>query len=77
MSFFFSVLHIGLSLKSFICRLLNKIFTYLFLVVLALLCCIQAFSRCGEWGLLSSCGAQASHGGFASPVADSGGRGLQ
>ena len=24
-------------------------------------CCAQAFSSCGEQGLLSSCGAQASH----------------
>ena len=25
--------------------------------------CVQAFSSCGEWGLLSSCGEQASHCG--------------
>ena len=24
-------------------------------------CCMRAFSSCGEWGLLYSCGAQASH----------------
>ena len=31
----------------------------LFLVALDLRCCARAFSSCGEWGLLSSCGAQA------------------
>ena len=25
---------------------------YLFLAVLGLHCCVQAFSSCGEWGLL-------------------------
>ena len=29
--------------------------------VLDLCCCIQAFSSCGEWGLLSSCSTWASH----------------
>ena len=33
---------------------------YLFLTVLGLHCCTQAFSSCGEQGLLSSCGARAS-----------------
>ena len=33
---------------------------YLFLVALGLRCCVWAFSRCREPGLLSSCGAQAS-----------------
>ena len=33
----------------------------LFLVVLDLLCCVWTFSSCGEQGLLSSCGAQASY----------------
>jgi len=28
--------------------------------VLGLFCCVQAFSSCGEWELLSSCNAQAS-----------------
>ena len=38
---------------------------YLFLAVLILCCCMQAFSSCGEWELVPSCGAQASHcGGF-------------
>ena len=38
---------------------------YLFLVVLGLHCYAWAFSSCGEWGLLSSCVARASHcGGF-------------
>ena len=33
---------------------------FLFLVVLGLCCCTRAFSSCGEWGLLSNCGTQAS-----------------
>ena len=33
----------------------------LFLAALGFCCCTQAFSGCGEWGLLSSCGAQTSH----------------
>ena len=37
------------------------LFIYLFLPVLGLPYCLQTFSSCGEWGLLSSCGAQASH----------------
>ena len=29
-------------------------------------CCVRAFSGCEEWGLLSRCGAWASHhGGFS------------
>ena len=45
-----------------LCIILKKIFLiYLFLAVLGLLCCKQAFSSCGEWGLLSSCPAPASH----------------
>ena len=40
-----------------------KLINLLFLAALGL--CKQAFSSCGEQGLLSSCGAQASHcGGF-------------
>ena len=35
------------------------LFIYLFLAVLGLHCCVQAFSSCGEEGLLSCCGAQA------------------
>ena len=36
-----------------------------FLAVLGLHCCMQSFSSCGEWGLLFSYGAWASHcGGF-------------
>ena len=36
------------------CDFLKKIslFIYLFLAVLGLCCCVQAFSSCGEWGLL-------------------------
>ena len=33
----------------------------LLLVVLGLLCGAQAFSSCGEWGLLSGYGARAFH----------------
>ena len=45
-------------------------YTYLFLVlaVLGLHCCTRAFSSCHEWGLLSSCGVQASRA-WASVVA--------
>ena len=31
------------------------------MAVLGLNCSAQAFSTCGEWGLLSSCSAWASH----------------
>ena len=34
---------------------------YLFLAALGLHCCAQAFSSCGEWGLLPSCVAQVAH----------------
>ena len=40
---------------------LKNNFIYLFLTVLGLCCCAQAFSSCGEWGLLSSCSARAFH----------------
>ena len=40
---------------------LVKIFQNLFLAVLGLCCCRQAFSSCGERGLLSSCSAQVAH----------------
>ena len=36
-------------------------FIYLFLAVLGLCCYSGFFSSCGEWGLLSGCGARASH----------------
>ena len=32
--------------------LLLSLFLYLFLAVLGLHCCTQAFSSCGKWGLL-------------------------
>ena len=32
--------------------LINYLFIYLFLAALGLRCCAQAFSSCGEWGLL-------------------------
>jgi len=41
---------------------LNVLFIY-FLAILHLHCCVWAFSSCLEQRLLSSCGAQASHGG--------------
>ena len=46
--------------------LLKKFIFNLFMAVLGLRCCVKAFSNCGEQGLLSSCGAPASHcGGFS------------
>ena len=37
------------------------------MAALGLCCCAWGFSSCSEQGLLSSCGAQASHcGGFSS-----------
>ena len=43
-----------------------SLLTYIFLAALGRRCCRGLFSGCGEWGLLSSCGAQASHcGGFS------------
>ena len=42
------------------------IFISLFLAVLGLCCCVQAFSHWGEWGLLSGCGMWSSPcGGFS------------
>ena len=40
------------------CNFFNVIYL---LAALGLRGCMQAFSSCGEWGLLSSCGARASH----------------
>ena len=43
-----------------------KIFYFIFLAMLGLCCCLQAFSSYSKWGLLSSCSAPASyHGGFS------------
>ena len=43
-----------------------SVFIYLFLAALGLRCCVQAFSSCSKWGLLSSCGVWTSHcGGFS------------
>ena len=39
------------------------LFIYLFLAMLGLCCCVWPFSGCGKWGLLTSCGAWASHCG--------------
>ena len=58
--FFQACLHIGNPL-SFIKKRI-----YHFLVALGLRCCTRAFSSCREEGLLSGCGAGASHcGGFS------------
>ena len=43
---------------------------YLFMVVLSLHCCAQAFSGCREQGLLSSCNELASPFSVASLVAE-------
>ena len=39
----------------------NGLFIFLYLAVLGLHCCMQAFSSCREKGLFSSCGVRASH----------------
>lgn len=45
---------------------LNLLFIYLIFGCTESYCCSQAFSSRGEWGLLSSCGVQASScGGFS------------
>ena len=60
------------SLYSAICLLLRKTipspsihpfpaYSFFFLAMLGLCCCAWTFSSCGEWGLLSSCSAWASH----------------
>ena len=36
------------------------------MAALSLCCCMEAFSSCGEWGLLSSWGAHGSHCGHFS-----------
>ena len=41
---------------SFVC-----LFSLRFMAVLHLRCCMRASSSCSEWGLLSSCNAQAPH----------------
>ena len=44
------------------CCLTSSFFKWdLFIYFCLLCCCAWAFSSCGEWGLLSSCGVQASH----------------
>ena len=48
------------SLKNFFQYVHVAIFIYLFLAVLGLPCCVQAFSSCREWGLFSSCDPRAS-----------------
>ena len=56
-----SFLSLSAMFSKFICivSVLHS-FIYLFLAVLGLCCCSQAFSSCCEWGLLlSSCGVQA------------------
>ena len=46
-------------------KLFLNLFIYLFLAVLGLHCCMQAFSSCSEQRLLSSCGAQADCGSLS------------
>ena len=44
----------------------NFLFIQLVMAALSLCCFARAFSSCGNWGLLSSCGVRASHwGGFS------------
>ena len=38
----------------------GEAFIYFYLTARALCCCVQAFSSCRDWRLLSSCGAKAS-----------------
>ena len=47
---FFPSFFLSLADSSFF--LFYFIFIYLFLAALGLRCCVQAFSSCGEWGLL-------------------------
>ena len=47
-----------------------SIITVNFLAVLGFCCCGRAFSSCDEWGLLPSCGAQASRCDGLSLVAE-------
>ena len=47
------------------CFFYTIFFFFLLLAVLGLYCCV-VFSRCGERGLLSTCGARASHCGGVS-----------
>ena len=55
------------STKMHLHTLYTFVFYLFFLAALGLRCCTRAFSSCGERGLLSSCGAQASHrSGFSS-----------
>ena len=42
----------------FLSGFLKKLFIYLFMTMLGIPCCTEAFYSCCEWGLLSSCGAQ-------------------
>ena len=50
--------------------LLQTSFFLLFLTVLGLHCYTKAFSRCSQWGLLSSCGGSTSLcSGFSCPRA--------
>ena len=49
----------------------------LFLAALCLRCCAWVFSRGGEWGLLSSFGVWAYHGGFSCGRAQALAHGLQ
>ena len=58
---------VGFSSSLFLIFFNINLFIYLFLAALGLHCCARAFSSCGEWGLLFSCGARAL-GAWASVV---------
>ena len=48
---------------------LSACLLFLFFAALIFLCCVWAFSSCGEQGLLASCGAWTSHCSRASVAA--------
>ena len=54
------------SVKEIFFKIKFILYVYLYLAVLGLHCCVRAFSRCSDPGLLSSC-AQASRGGGFPP----------
>ena len=53
-----TVISLSFLVKYLVLLFLNNIYWYLFLAVLGLCCCLQAFSSCCEWELLSSCSAR-------------------
>ena len=42
-------------------KIKKNLIVFIYLAVLGLCCCTRAFSSRGKWGLLSGCGARASH----------------